>query len=147
MTTNSGSPNPTTSEPPVDGDSERLFPDASETKETTPDELAAKDASTEPAQGEVAAPAPFDDLDPLAPIADLIHSLTDYEKQRVDPETGQVLTVEEIKVDVPIELRVSEGEAGLFTVEGSAPSQRTETTVLPVFHLMQLRIVKDRDGR
>ena len=89
----------------------------------------------------------FEELDPLMPLADLIHTLTDYEKQRINPETGQVLTVEQIKVDMPIELRVSVDDAGQVTLKGAAPTQRTETTVLPVFHQMQLRIVEDRYGQ
>ena len=89
----------------------------------------------------------FEDLDPLLPMADLIHTLTDYEKQRVDPETGQVLTVEQIKVDMPIELRVEVDESGQVRLKGAAPTQRTETTLLPVFHQMQLHIVEDRHGQ
>ncbi|EKU98900.1 hypothetical protein Lepto7375DRAFT_8233 [Leptolyngbya sp. PCC 7375] len=86
----------------------------------------------------------FEELDPLLPMAELVHTLTDYEKQRVNPETGQVLTVEEIKVDMPIELRVTVDDAGQVTLKGAAPTQRTATTVLPMFHRMQLRIVEDR---
>ncbi|MEM8808169.1 MAG: hypothetical protein AAGF01_19280 [Cyanobacteria bacterium P01_G01_bin.38] len=86
------------------------------------------------------------DRDPLLPFAELIQSLTDYEKQRVNPETGQVLTVENIKVDMPIELRVSVNEAGQVTLKGAAPTQRTSTTVLPVFHRMQVHVVEDRHG-
>ncbi|WP_163664379.1 hypothetical protein [Adonisia turfae] len=85
----------------------------------------------------------FEELDPLLPFADLVHSLTDYEKQRVNSETGQVLTVEAIKVDMPIELRVTVDDAGQVTLKGAAPTQRTTTTVLPVFHRMQMRIVED----
>lgn len=146
MTINTGSSKSTSPEPPVNGNPARISPDALETTATTPNALEAKDATTESAPEEVTAPRPFADFDALAPIAELIHSLTDYEKQRVDPETGQVLTVEHIKVDIPFELRVSEGEGGLVTVEGSAPSQRTATTVVPVFHRMQLRIVEDING-
>ncbi|MEO1395813.1 MAG: hypothetical protein AAFV90_23190 [Cyanobacteria bacterium J06634_5] len=84
--------------------------------------------------------------EPLLPFSAVIQALTDYEKQRVDPETGQVLTVEKIKVDMPIELRVGVDEAGQVTLRGSAPTQRTETTVLPTFHQMQLTVVEARHG-
>ncbi|MEO1209368.1 MAG: hypothetical protein AAFX78_07480 [Cyanobacteria bacterium J06638_20] len=90
---------------------------------------------------------PFEGSDPLMPVADLIHTLTDYEKQRVDPDTGQGLTVEEIKVNMPVELRISVDDAGQVTLRGAAPTQRTATTVLPVFHQMQLCIVEDRHGQ
>lgn len=123
--------------PEGDRDPERVSPDALEAIETF----------AEPALEKITASKQSDDLDLLVPIAEMIHSLTDYEKQRFDPETGQLLTVDKITVEIPIELRVSEGETGRVTIEGSAPSQRTETTVLPIFHHLQLRIVKDPHGR
>ena len=89
----------------------------------------------------------FEELDPLLPLAELVHTLADYEKQRVDPETGQVLTVEAIKLEMPVELRVMVDEAGQVTLKGAPPTQRTATTVLPVFHQMQIRIVEDRYGQ
>lgn len=95
------------------------------------------------------APSGHDSTEPvksLMPFAELCHALTDYEKQRVDPETGQVLTVEKIKVDIPIELRVNVDDVGQVTLRGSAPTQRTETSVLPTFHQMQLTVVEVRHG-
>ena len=88
----------------------------------------------------------FDESDPLLPLADLLHTLTDSEKQRVDPATGQVLTVEQINVNMPIELRINVDEGGQVSLQGSAPTQRTKTTVLPVFHQMQVTIVEHRHG-
>lgn len=144
MMTNPESPNPT----PV--------PTAAPTTEPASAPLAESREERSPipleGSGTVSDDAPtaqeqFEDLDPLLSFADLIHTLTDYEMQRVDPETGQVLTVEEIKVNMPIELRVSVDDAGQVTLKGAAPTQRTETTVLPVFHQMQVRIVEDRHGQ
>ncbi len=144
--TTSSSLNPTNTERSVDSDSERLYLDASETTNVSLDVLEAKDVSGEPSSEESYGSRVFKDLDYMGSIADFIHSLTDYEKQRYEPKTGQLQEVEQIKVDMPIELRVSEDESGQVVVKASAPSQRTETTHVPVFHRMQLRIVKDRDG-
>ncbi|MDJ0702775.1 MAG: hypothetical protein QNJ46_05795 [Leptolyngbyaceae cyanobacterium MO_188.B28] len=117
------------------------------TVERSPVPLESAVVIPEPVSEAPIAPAQFENLDPLLPWADLIHALTDYEKQRVDPETGQVLTVEQIKVDMPIELRVEVDESGQVKLKGSAPTQRTETTLLPVFHQLQLHIVEDRHGQ
>ena len=145
MMTSRISLNPASTERSGD-DSELLYFDASETSKASPDVLVAKDVSVEPTTEESNGSRDFKDLDHMGSIAGFIHSLTDYEKQRYEPKTGQLQEVEQIKVDMPIELRVSEDEAGQVLVAASAPSQRTETTVVPVFHRMQLRIVKDRDG-
>ncbi len=143
--TTSSSLNPTSTER-LGGDSEPLYLDTSETSKASPDVLETKDASVEPTAEESNGSKVFKDLDYMGSIADFIHSLTDYEKQRYEPKTGQLQEVEQIKVDMPIELRISEDESGQILVAASAPSQRTETTVVPVFHRMQLRIVKDNDG-
>lgn len=86
-------------------------------------------------------------IDALLPFSDLIATLADYEKQRIDSDTGQVLTVEAIAVHMPVELRVSVDDSGQVTLKGSPPTQRTETAVLPVFHQMKLRIVEARYGQ
>ena len=88
--------------------------------------------------------ATTEELGLLLPLSDLLQTLTNYEKQHIDPETGQVLTVEQIQVNMPIELRVSVNETGQVTLKGSAPTQRTGTTILPVFHQMQLCLIEDR---
>ncbi len=81
--------------------------------------------------------------DVLEPFAQLIETLTDYEKEIVDPNTGQAMTIEQLQVDMPIELRVSVAEDDTVTLKGSAPTQRVATTVLPVFHRLKLRVVKE----
>ena len=138
-------PNPT-HETIVEGSSDSVESGAAIAEDATP-ETPPEIAPLESHPEDLLAHEQFEELDPLMPLADLIHVLTDYEKQRMNPETGQVLIVEQIKVDMPIELRVSVDDAGQVTLKGAAPTQRTETTVLPIFHQMQLRIVEDRHGQ
>lgn len=135
---------------PVESESEAAIAEAATpeaSSDITPPEIAPPKSPPETSPDALLAHEQFEELDPLIPLADLIHGLTDYEKQRMNPETGQVLTVEQIKVDMPLELRVSVDDAGQVTLKGTAPTQRTETNVLPVFHQMQLRIVEDRHGQ
>jgi hypothetical protein len=79
-------------------------------------------------------------------IADLITQFTDYPKLNVDPETGYVMTTEQVTVDMPVELKVAVNPNGTVkNLKGSPPTQLVKTTIMPVFHHMRLRIVRE-DG-
>ena len=58
----------------------------------SPTSLDSKEENAETTPEEMTASQEFEKIDPLLPFAELIDSLTDYEKQRFNPETGQVLT-------------------------------------------------------
>jgi hypothetical protein len=85
------------------------------------------------------------DDDVLMSFANFVQDLADHSLQVADPISGQSLTVDEMKLNLPIEIRVEVDAAGIITLKGSPPTQRTETTILPVFHQMQLRIAQN-DG-
>ncbi|MBD2206940.1 hypothetical protein H6G33_31185 [Calothrix sp. FACHB-1219] len=90
-------------------------------------------------------PIPPDDDTPLNPFGELIAQLTDYEPQTYDPETGLTMSIEQITIQMPIEMRIETQENGEVTVKSSAPTQNIETTIMPVFHRLQLRVVTN-DG-
>ncbi|NJM59353.1 MAG: hypothetical protein HC849_02730 [Oscillatoriales cyanobacterium RU_3_3] len=46
---------------------------------------------------------------------------------------------------MPIELKVTANNDGTVNLKGSPPTQLVKTTVMPVFHQMQIRIVRE-DG-
>ncbi len=81
--------------------------------------------------------------DILMPFATFVQDLADHSLQVADPISGQALTVETMNLNLPIEIRVEVDDAGAVTLKGSPPTQRTETTILPVFHQIQLRIAQD----
>lgn len=85
-----------------------------------------------------------DEDDLLLPVAKLIYDLTNYE-QPFDPKTGQAMTIEQIRLDMPIELRVGVDNEGTVHLKGAPPTQRLETTIMPVFHRMKLRIIQNHD--
>ena len=72
--------------------------------------------------------------DPLIPVSDLISTMTQFLSQVGDPETGQVLTVEQLSFDLPIELRLERDEEGRIVLNTAPPTQQIETTFMPVFH-------------
>lgn len=82
----------------------------------------------------------------LMPFSQLIHDLVDYNKNLEDPLSGQVMTVEQVKLNMPVEINIAVDDQGKVTLNGSPPTQRTETTILPVFHQLKLRVVRDEDG-
>ena len=79
-------------------------------------------------------------------LADTIQQLTNLTDRLEDPKSGYALEVEQVNVDLPIELNVFVDDEGAVTLHGSAPTQSTRTTFLPVFHRMSLQIVPD-DGQ
>jgi hypothetical protein len=79
----------------------------------------------------------------LLPFSQVINQLADYEMYIEDPVFGQSLSVESIKIDMPVEIRVDVDDNGKVTLRGSAPTQRTETTILPVFHRVKIEICQD----
>jgi hypothetical protein len=81
----------------------------------------------------------------LMPFGQLVEELTNYQKQQVDEKTGLVMTIEELTVDMPIELKVIVDNDGKVDLMGSPPTQLVKTTVMPVFHQMRIRIVRDGD--
>lgn len=83
----------------------------------------------------------------LMPFSQLIHDLVDYNKHLEEPILGQVMTVEQVKLNMPVEINIAVDDQGKVTLNGSPPTQRTETTILPVFHQLKLRVVRDEDGQ
>jgi hypothetical protein len=55
------------------------------------------------------------------------------------------LTVSELSVDLPIELRLSVDGGSVTSIAAGPPTQRTETSVMPVFHQLRLTLALD-DG-
>ncbi len=94
---------------------------------------------------DAAAQAKVPDRSLLMPFAQLVDKLTDYEKQIGTPEQGCVMAIEQLTVDMPIELKVTVNPDGTCTVKGSPPTQGVQTTVMPVWHQMRLRVVRE-DG-
>jgi hypothetical protein len=63
----------------------------------------------------------------------------------VIPEAaGEVLLVSELTLDLPVEIELTD-EDGEWRIEAAPPTQLVETTVLPVWHRVQLRVSLD-DG-
>lgn len=68
-------------------------------------------------------------------------------QQEYQTETGierQTMRVEELRVDMPFELDLHV-DGDKVQLLASPPTQRTETTVMPVFHQVRLTVRCDED--
>ena len=89
---------------------------------------------------------PEDAYDPtdLPPFAEVVGALAD-----IDDVTGAddgTMDVEEIRLGLAIELEVRDADGTRPRVTGSTPTQWTETTIMPVFHRLSMRITRETDA-
>ncbi len=81
--------------------------------------------------------------DPLPPFEALVRGLV--EDQDLGPGVGDIMPATSIRASLPIEIAVRSVD-GRLHVEGSTPTQWTETTVMPVFHRLTVHIARTGDG-
>lgn len=86
-----------------------------------------------------------DDDDILMPFADLVQELVAYNGYLEDPASGHAMTIERVKLNMPVEIRVTVDDDGTIRLKGSPPTQLTETTIMPVFHQLQMEVMRDDD--
>ena len=79
-----------------------------------------------------------------SPLAEVVEQLTGWDEILADPQTGSTMHVEAVKLEMPLELRIQADQTGKLSLNGSAPTQTTETTIMPVFHRLKLRVEVDR---
>jgi len=77
------------------------------------------------------------------PFSRLLAELVDLEEHLSSLPEVKASSVEQIRLDLPLEFLVQSDADGKLRVLGSPPTQRTETTILPVFHRMVIRVTRD----
>lgn len=87
--------------------------------------------------------AELEDNEILIPFADMVQQLVDYGEPLEDPYSNQAMMIEKVKVDMPVEFKVLVDDDGKATLKSNAPTQSTETTIMPVFHRMKLTVEPD----
>ncbi len=81
----------------------------------------------------------LDGLDPLPRLANLVEALVAVEPGA--DATG--FEIASIMVDLPVEVQLG-GEGDMVSALGvSPPTQRIETTILPVFHRLRVTLAAD----
>jgi hypothetical protein len=91
-------------------------------------------------------PYAIDPSDRLPALAEFLAELAGAAS--VDPDSAgeETISVSEIKVDLPIELNLLE-ELGRWQLDAAPPSQKIETTVMPVWHRVRLRVTVNNGER
>ena len=92
---------------------------------------------------------PDDGFDPadLPPFAEVVGALADIDDATdATGADGGTMDVEEIRLGLAIELEVRDADGPRPRVTGSTPTQWTETTILPVFHRLSMRITRETDA-
>ena len=82
----------------------------------------------------------------LPPLAALVAGLADIGDPGEEGE-GRALGIDEIRLETAMELDLRVAEDGTVTaLEASTPTQWTETTIMPAFHLLRVRIGRTDHG-
>jgi hypothetical protein len=80
----------------------------------------------------------------LWPVSELVGGLADVIGQVGGPEQGMALTVEQLRVQLPVELMVESCSDGTLSVLATAP-ERTGTSFAPTLHNLSIRVVRQDD--
>lgn len=80
----------------------------------------------------------------LPPFAELVASLSDIDD--ASDAAPESMDLDEITLSLAIELEVRDPDGPLPRVTGSTPTQWTETSVMPVFHRLSLRVARMNDA-
>jgi len=81
----------------------------------------------------------------LDSVSGFISALTEEIEVLGDSELGQQLSVSEMTINMPVEMKVGGGHDTL-DLEMGPVGQRTLTSVLPVWHQIRLRVVIYNDN-
>jgi hypothetical protein len=79
----------------------------------------------------------------LVPLGMLLELLSDVEFRQEDERLGMALTVESLRFDFPFEVEVRADEHGRVRLGAAPPTQEVETSIMPVFHRLVIRVALD----
>ena len=82
----------------------------------------------------------------LLSFRQMIAELADSGLRLEDPILGHAMTVETLKLDMPVELGVNVDEGGQLQLRGAPPTQSIATTIMPVFHRLRLQVTREDEG-
>ena len=86
------------------------------------------------------APYEINPADRLPALAEFLADLAGAASVDPDFAGAETLSISEIKIDLPIELNLLE-ESGAWQLDASPPTQKIETSIMPVWHRVRLRVM------
>ena len=88
----------------------------------------------------------IDPSDRLPALSEFLAELAGAASVDADFAGEETIWISEIKIDLPIELNLLE-ELGAWQLDASPPTQKIETTVMPVWHRVRLRVAVNNGER
>ncbi len=76
-------------------------------------------------------------------FSDLVEDLSDIDGsiKGVFNDDAVNMEIEEVEMEVPVELSISVDDMGKVTLGGTPPQYSVETTIMPVFHQLKLKLI------
>ena len=78
-------------------------------------------------------------------LADFVSQMTDVDGYIIDTDNPMAMHLEQVKLSIPIQLDLLVMEDGSVILGGSPPLYYAETTIMPVFHQLDVRIKLEKD--
>jgi hypothetical protein len=72
--------------------------------------------------------------------------LADVENVDADPREEGIVSISEMNIDLPFELDLLQ-ESDAWQLDAAPPTQKIETTVMPVWHRLRLRVTVENGER
>lgn len=91
-------------------------------------------------------PYEIDESDRLPPLSEFLAELAGVASVDADSEIEEAVSISEINFDLPFEMNLLE-ESGTWQLDAAPPTQKVETTVMPVWHRVRLRVTVDNGER
>ena len=79
----------------------------------------------------------------LRPLSGFVGALADLDGLLSDP--AYALRLEHLRLDLPIEIAIATEVDGSLRISAGPPTQHLDTTVMPVFHQLQMEVLPDGD--
>lgn len=76
----------------------------------------------------------------LTDFASFVYSMADL---AIDDPAEVVIQITGVKVNLPIELEILVDEEGKVRIDSAPPTQRIETSFMPVFHQIGLKVISE----
>jgi hypothetical protein len=76
----------------------------------------------------------------LSPFSGLLEQLSDLDGWLDDPQWGVQMQLENADLELPVQLQVGVGEQGRIVIGASPPLYFLETSIMPVFHQITVRV-------
>ncbi len=82
----------------------------------------------------------------VLPISAMMECISELEGVIAEEQWGMSMSVEEITIDLPAEFDIMQDDMGRLVLGAAPPTQRIETTFMPVFHRLTLTIANATYG-